>query len=166
MGISTLNHWIGNNIFLILSGNLLLVLLLFVYIIAINKKLKKYRYLFKGNENIDLNTLLLNTAEKVHVVQASIQKLEESFTANQIYEAKHFQKWNLLRFKAFENTGGDQSFALAILDEAGDGFVLSSIFGREESRVYCKPVQKGVSSYALSTEEKESIQKALGESKK
>ncbi len=166
MEIATLNHWIADNSFLILAGNLLLILLVFIYVIIINKKLKKYRYLFQGNENIDLNTLLLNTAEKVHVVQNSIQKLEESFTANQVYEAKHFQKWNLLRFKAFENTGGDQSFALAILDEAGDGFVLSSIFGREESRVYCKPVLKGVSSYALSAEEKEAIHKALGESKK
>ncbi len=166
MEIATLNHWIADHSLWIFAGNLLLLLLLFVCVVAINKKLKKYRYLFQGNENIDLNTLLLNTAEKVHVVQNSIEKLEESFTANQVYEAKHFQKWNLLRFKAFENTGGDQSFALAILDEAGNGFVLSSIFGREESRVYCKPISKGVSNYALSNEEKEAIHKALGESNK
>ena len=49
-----------------------------------------------------------------------------------------------------------------MLDALGDGIVMSSIFGREEARVYCKPVQKGSSNYPLSDEEKEAIDKAIG----
>ena len=53
-----------------------------------------------------------------------------------------------------------QSFALAVLDERGDGFVVSSIFGRAESRLYAKPVKAGKSKYALSDEEEQAIVQA------
>jgi hypothetical protein len=73
----------------------------------------------------------------------------------------NFQNWSLVRFKAFNNVGGDQSFALALMDAFGDGLVISSIFGREESVVYCKPIKKGSSVYPLSKEEQEAINQAL-----
>lgn len=71
----------------------------------------------------------------------------------------------LLRFRAFENVGGDLSFAFALLSQEGDGIVLSSIHNREESRVYAKPVEGGHSQYSLSDEEKEVIAKALNGTK-
>ena len=57
--------------------------------------------------------------------------------------------------------GGKQSFALALLDCKGDGVVLSSLYGREESRVYAKPVKGGLSEYTLSKEEEAAVQQAL-----
>ena len=57
----------------------------------------------------------------------------------------------------FGDTGGDQSFALALLDEHDDGIVLSSIFSRTESRLYAKPVKSGKSKYTLSAEEEKAI---------
>ena len=71
------------------------------------------------------------------------------------------QHVGLVRFNAFSNTGSDLSFAVALLDHHGDGVVLSSIYGRNESHAYAKPVSKGVSSYNLSDEEREAINKAL-----
>lgn len=67
----------------------------------------------------------------------------------------------LLRFRAFENVGSDLSFALALLNQEGNGVVLSAIHSREESRVYAKSVDKGQSSYLLSNEENEVIAKAM-----
>lgn len=66
----------------------------------------------------------------------------------------------LVRFNAFENMGGDLSFALALLNQEGDGVVISSINGREESRVYAKPITSSQSSYHLSDEEKQVVKKA------
>lgn len=66
----------------------------------------------------------------------------------------------LVRYRAYEDTGGDQSFALAILDDARDGVVVSSLHGRGGDRVYAKPVKGGRSSYALSEEEQQAIVQA------
>jgi hypothetical protein len=70
------------------------------------------------------------------------------------------QAASLVRFQAFSDYGGDQSFAIAFANAAGDGVVLSSIFAREGSRVYAKPLQGWTSSYSLSFEEEEAIRGA------
>jgi hypothetical protein len=57
--------------------------------------------------------------------------------------------------------GGRLSFSCALLDDEGTGVVLTSINGRQETRVYAKPVTAGTSSYNLSTEEQEAIRQAL-----
>lgn len=67
----------------------------------------------------------------------------------------------LIRFRAFENTGSDLSFALALLNQEGSGVVLSSIHTRDESRVYAKPLDRGNSAYSLTEEEKEVISRAM-----
>jgi hypothetical protein len=91
-----------------------------------------------------------------------LNKLEERFVSNLAREERHLQNCGLVRFQAFENTGGDLSFALALLDGSGSGVVLSSLFGRDESRVYCKPVEEGKSTYVLSKEEQKAIEIAIG----
>ncbi len=71
------------------------------------------------------------------------------------------QRVALVRYDAFEDMGGQLSFSLALLDEHGDGVVISSIYGRNEDRVYAKAVKGGVSSHALSPEEEEAVRRAL-----
>jgi hypothetical protein len=67
----------------------------------------------------------------------------------------------LVRYDAFEDVGGRLSFSCALLDEHGTGVVLTSINGRQETRVYAKPVTQGQSTYNLSREEEEAIRQAL-----
>ncbi|MBW3578541.1 MAG: DUF4446 family protein [Actinobacteria bacterium] len=67
----------------------------------------------------------------------------------------------VVRYDAFDDMGGALSFSAAILDESGDGVVLSSINGRTEARTYAKPVTGGTSSYNLSPEEEAAIDAAL-----
>jgi Protein of unknown function (DUF4446) len=160
------SKWLGQNSVGILMCSIGLNLLVLILFLTANIKLKKYRNLLKGTEGKDLETLLLGLLEKTDAVYNKQMNIEERFTSNQILEDKHLQNWSLVRFQAFQNTGGDQSFAFAMLDALGDGIVMSSIFGREEARVYCKPIQRGSSNYPLSEEEKEAIQKALGGVKK
>jgi hypothetical protein len=71
------------------------------------------------------------------------------------------QRVALLRYDAFEDVGGRLSFSCAMLDEHGTGVVLTSINGRQETRVYAKPISEGRSSYNLSSEEEEAIRQAL-----
>jgi hypothetical protein len=74
---------------------------------------------------------------------------------------RSFQRVGLVRYNPFEETGGNQSFALAILDAQGDGIVLSSLHARAGTRVYAKTVAGGRSEAALSDEESRAVQSAL-----
>ncbi len=68
---------------------------------------------------------------------------------------------SLVRYDAFEDVGGRLSFSCALLDDRGAGVVLTSINGRQETRVYAKPIEDGRSTYNLSLEEEEAIRQAL-----
>jgi hypothetical protein len=66
----------------------------------------------------------------------------------------------LVRFDAFEDAGGAQSFALALIDDDGDGVVLTSLHSRQTTRLYIKGVRRGVAESPLSAEEVRAMQNA------
>jgi len=67
-----------------------------------------------------------------------------------------------LRFNPFKETGGDQSFILALLDEDNNGVVLSGLYSRSGMRWYAKRIKKGLGTeHSLSEEEKEAIRQAV-----
>jgi hypothetical protein len=68
----------------------------------------------------------------------------------------------VVRFDAFEQLGGRLSFAAALLDDHGDGIVISSIHGRSETRVYAKGIRAGQSDHPITPEERQAIGRALG----
>jgi uncharacterized protein DUF4446 len=72
------------------------------------------------------------------------------------------QHVGIVRFNPFEDTGGNQSFALALLDSQRDGFVVSSLHSRQNTRIYLKAITAGRSETALSDEESEALRKAGG----
>jgi hypothetical protein len=72
-----------------------------------------------------------------------------------------FGRMALVRFNPFEDTGGNQSFALAMIDGHGDGFVVSSLHARAGTRVYAKAIAGGTSEAALSDEESEALRQAV-----
>ncbi|HVJ49119.1 DUF4446 family protein [Desulfitobacterium sp.] len=94
-----------------------------------------------------------NTGNQLKKQDMRLVKVEEKVR-------KSVDRAELIRFNAFDNMGSDLSFALALINQEGDGVVLSSINSREESRVYAKPVAAGKSTYHLSDEEKQALEKA------
>lgn len=72
------------------------------------------------------------------------------------------QKVGIVRFNAFDDIGSNLSFSAALLDAKGDGIVITSIYGRDESRTYAKPLIQFDSPYPLSEEELEAISQARG----
>lgn len=70
------------------------------------------------------------------------------------------QKVGIVRFNPFREIGGAQSFSIALLDGNDNGVVITSLYTREENRIYGKPIKNGQSEYLLSAEEKEAINKA------
>ncbi len=76
---------------------------------------------------------------------------------------KHIQRVELLRYNPYQDTGGDQSFSVALLDNKGNGIVITSLHSRSGTRVFAKPVSMGKGNkHELSEEEEQVIKKALG----
>jgi hypothetical protein len=71
------------------------------------------------------------------------------------------QHVGVVRFDAFEDMGGRLSFSAALLDDRGDGVVITSINGRQDTRCYAKQVRAGTSIHNLSEEEEQAIREAL-----
>jgi len=108
--------------------------------------------------------------DAVGALLGKIERLEQAVRAlNGTDRRQQFQiegsvrRVALLRYDAFEDVGGRLSFSCAMLDEHGTGVVLTSINGRQETRVYAKPVAAGTSTYNLSAEEEEAIRLAMTE---
>ncbi|MFA5742820.1 MAG: DUF4446 family protein [Candidatus Paceibacterota bacterium] len=93
-------------------------------------------------------------------LEDEIKKLSVRLEKFEKAESCFFQKLGLVRFNPFKEMGGDQSFSLAMLDKEDSGFILTSLNSRQGNRIFAKPLDKGVSSYQLSEEEKQAIEQA------
>ncbi|NPV26808.1 MAG: DUF4446 family protein [Firmicutes bacterium] len=137
------------------------LLLLLILIIRTTRLNRRYRQFMAGMEGKNLEDMLL---ENLKLVKAGFHRVEEVELICRRLEGitqRCIQGVGVVRFNAFEDVGSDLSFAVALLDQHGDGVVFSSLYGREDTRTYAKPVTGGQSSYLLTAEEKAAIKKAL-----
>ena len=147
----------------VLVGLLLLLLALSILTLSlwrtVNKLQSRWRELLSGSGQ-NLEALLYDHLRGRMVLEEQVAKLElRADRSEQLAEsAKRFI--GLVKYDAFDDVGGNQSFALAVYDDRGDGAVLSSIVGRDTCRVYCKPIQGGRSERDLSSEETRAIREA------
>lgn len=121
---------------------------------------KQYTRLTTGVDGQNLQEILNQHVDEVRKALAIVSDLDTK-TRRMDRTLKHSMQWmGVIRFNPFRNTGGDQSFAWAIVDGYGNGIVLSSLHSRENTRVYVKPLQKWESVYSLTDEEKQAIARA------
>jgi hypothetical protein len=108
----------------------------------------------------DLQAMFDGYARHIQRVESAIRKLAaESKRQNMILKGA-VQHVGMVRYDAFDDVGGRLSFSCALLDDRGDGVVITSINGRQDTRVYSKPISAGQSSHNLSEEEVAAIQQA------
>ena len=112
---------------------------------------------FLSKENNDLEDIILSQQENLKRVTSDIQKLSQANKILADLEQKCIQRIGMVRFSPFPSEGGNQSFAIALLDAYGTGVVISSIYGRDSQRVYAKPVKNSESHIPLTEEEKRAI---------
>ncbi|MHB8125088.1 MAG: DUF4446 family protein [Desulfitobacteriaceae bacterium] len=145
-------------------GLLFAVLILLVITVSLYRRMKRYEAAhlsletYLSGKSIDL--LLREYLESVEMIKKQISNCSLRLEKTESKLRLAVDRAELVRFSAFENMGSELSFALALLNQDGNGVVLSSINNREESRVYAKPVIAGKSSYNLSAEERDVITKA------
>lgn len=161
---STINN-IGLPV-LISYGISLFLLILIIVLISWNRKLeKRYRKLTRGANSKNIETIIHNYYEKIDESKGQLEDLKKSILENSKTCKKAITKVEIMRYKAFEDVGGDLSFSIALLDGEDNGIVITSIYSRAESNVYAKPIEKGISKYDLSKEENEVLEKAINSKK-
>ena len=122
---------------------------------------ERYRRLMMGRDDLDLEELLSHHGELIG--EAKRHRLELALRLQELEGLLQLTVAGvgLVRYNAFRETGSDLSYSLALLDSNLDGVVLTSLFGRDESRCYGKPVQRGRSSHHLSEEENRALEEAV-----
>ena len=147
-----------------LSGQLNLILfgviffwLIFSTIIFYNLY-SHYQKLTKGITKKDLKSILEDLLKKFEKESVRVDELIKETQKIQSENGYNIQKMGLVRFNPFSETGGNQSFSLALLDGEDSGLVITSLHSREMTRIYAKPVKKQkADGFELSAEEKQAI---------
>lgn len=156
-------NFLRTDIFLVilLVAMLLLVFLYIMNVVKLSKLRNSYKIFMKklGNGN-NIDEMLKSYIKEVEDVKENQKDIKLHF--DKIEENLNIcvQKIGLVRYSAFKDTGSDLSFTLALLNQYNDGIVLNGIYSREMSNIYAKPISKGTSTYTLSEEEKEAINRA------
>jgi hypothetical protein len=125
------------------------------------KMAANYRAMMRGREGAELEAVLQDYLGRVNRVDQSFQLYETRLTNLEAARPYQVQHVGMVRFNPFGDKGSDQSFAIAVLDDHTDGFVLSCLHARADLKVYAKPIRGGQSTYTLLPEEKDAIARAM-----
>ena len=159
--------FVTENLIYIVGGLGVSVIIMYVVVLSMymsHSHLKKrYSEMMTGDET---------GASFERMLLEHIKKTDKALEENEALRAKNkkidellqtaITRVGVVRFRAFEDMGSDLSYAVALLDSDNNGVVLSSIFGREDSRSYVKPIEDGkCAKYTLTVEEEEAIRQAI-----
>lgn len=130
--------------------------------VGISRIKKKNNLLFSGNKIKNLEEILLNQAGSLKTLDKEIQELYGISNQINSLSFRGLHKTGLVRFNPFKEVGGDQSFAIALLNGKNSGIIISSLYTREGTRIYAKAVAAGKSEkYPLTEEEEQAIKIAM-----
>jgi len=126
----------------------------------INRLEKVRREFFASGLKKDLEQILIDQNRMLSKINQTLKEQDGSLTELYKNNRNNFQKIGFIRFNPFDDSGGNISFALALLNDHDDGVVVSSLHGREGTRVYAKAVKSGLSESKLTEEELKAIKQA------
>jgi hypothetical protein len=156
----------GENLFSSSAGSMAVVALVLallalagvVFVLARQQRLLgQYQHLMVGTSGGNLEAMLYDHISQVRETATRLEAVDR--LAHRMEEASYLdlQHLGIVRFNPFHDTGGDQSFAIALADGYGNGVVLSSLHARDMTRVYAKPLQGWESIHSLTDEEKRAV---------
>jgi hypothetical protein len=122
---------------------------------------RRLRRVLPEGESGGIDEILDRQLKSVESLSERVDALNKLHHELEHLSQRTLQKVAVIRYNPFSDTGGDQSFAIALLDSLGNGVVVSSLHSRTDTRVFAKPVQSGRSKFQLSDEEQDAIKKAL-----
>ncbi|MEL7596808.1 MAG: DUF4446 family protein [Clostridiaceae bacterium] len=156
-GLMNLQPYI--TIVLIITTIILLISLV-VITKSLNRLEKRYKKLTRGINNKNLEEIVIQYLDNIDSVKADTEIVKNQQLELEKRLNTCVQKVAIVRYKAFEDIGSDLSFSIALLNHNNDGVIITGIYGRNDSTVYAKPIDKGISRYDLSEEEEQVLVEA------
>lgn len=149
----------------LIIGLLVLLILVFCALIYLVVKLQThYNRLTHGESGATLSVVLNELLGELTVLKSRTARMEEAAGKLARDGMGHVQRMGVVRFNPFSDTGGAQSFTMAILDGKHDGVVMTSLYARSGNRWYVKQIREGKGKdIELSKEELAAIKQAIGE---
>ena len=167
MFLNNLVNYIAAHEATLLLASMLLILVLLILVVYTMVRLStmnaRYRAMMRGSNAEDLEGMLIQHIHEVEKVSATNTRILEENELIRQFIRKSLVRTAMVRFRAFEDMGGDLSYAVAMLDANNDGVIFSSIFARADSRSYIKPIKGGSSEYPLTEEEKGVVKEAMAQ---
>ena len=146
-------------------GLSVVVLILLLAVLALARRTRRLDARLAGltrdSDGSSLEAVLDAHLDRVDAVSRELDELAARMAVLEGAQRRAFQRVGLVRYNPFEETGGNQSFALALLDAGGDGWVLSSLHARSGTRVYVKAIKSGRADTGLSDEETAALGQAM-----
>ena len=147
-------------------GMAVIMLVLAVLVILSYSKLSKIKkeysqFMKKVGKGEDIDEVLKKYLDKVEDVESNNRETEKYCERLEKEMATCIKKTGMIRYNAFQDTGSDLSFALALLDGNDNGVILNGIYSREMSNIYAKQVVDGKAVNKLSEEEQEALEMAV-----
>jgi hypothetical protein len=165
--MADLNRVLSDNLAIAFGALALLVLILLAVVLLLSVRLgratRAYREIVRDPDHggRSLHDLLAGNASAVERASERMSEMEAMHGVIDTRTQRSLQHIGMVRFNPFDDTGSDQSFAIALLDDRRDGVVISSLHGRSNTRLFAKPVADGGSPHNLSDEETEAIRIAV-----
>jgi hypothetical protein len=128
-----------------------------IWMIVTERRLKRF---FLGKKAKDLEDTIEILEKNISELKKAKDNIEKEITGINNKLKKSIRGLETIRFNPFPDQGSNQSFAIGMLNEEGDGLVISSLYSRERMSIFAKPIKAGVSPYELTAEEKEALSKA------
>lgn len=145
---------------LILIGAVCLLLIgWLILMIRVRRLQRRLHGMTRGVEG-SFEEMLRAHLDTVHETSRRMDVLEQTVAVLQSQMPACLRHVHMIRYDAFEDVGGEQSFSLALLDAQRSGLVLTSVYSRNDVRVYAKSVQDGRASHALSQDEERLLREA------
>ena len=143
------------------------ILMIVMYLLMINLfynlnyMKKRYKKMMTGVDGANLERLIIGCVDDAKAVSEENQEIKRNIEDIRALLQQAITKVAVVRFRDFEDMGSDLSYAVAMLDSDNNGVIMSSIFGREDSRSYVKPITAGKSSYPMTDEEEDALKQAM-----
>ena len=125
----------------------------------------RMKKLFRGSKASDLESVMRDITDALHSLHDSKEAHDARLTLLEKKLSARGRGVKLLRFNPFKDVGGNQSFAVAIINEHGDGVVFSSLHSRDRQSVFAKPIKDGKSDIELTEEEQAVVADALADAR-
>lgn len=165
MSLQVLNYDMYLDVFWVLVGflafDIIMLITAIVLIVKVSKLKKRYKTFMDGEDGKSLEKMLLEKIGEIDSLKVSDEKNKSDIAKINETLLLTLKKVGIVKYDAFNEMGGKLSFAVALLNEKNDGFIINAMHSREGCYTYIKEVIKGESYIVLGEEEKQALNEAI-----